>query len=100
MEKSFGGSAMILLFEEYNQLAKDLLYSLRQTHDDVIPVCMHYDGTLPDDIFSPFKNLVFTSDEGEPLYFNKLPKLDNPIFTSVDNPPINSLTYEFAFIKA
>jgi accessory Sec system glycosyltransferase GtfB len=73
MEKSFGGSAMILLFEEYNQLAKDLLYSLRQTHDDVIPVCMHYDGTLPDDIFSPFKNLVFTSDEGEPLYFNKLP---------------------------
>ena len=63
---------MILLFEDYNQLAQDLLYSLRQTHDDVIPVCMHYDGSLPDDILSPFKNLVFHSNEGKPLYFDKL----------------------------
>ena len=70
MEKFIGGSVMILLFEDYNQLAQDLLYSLRQTHDDVIPVCMHYDGSLPDDILSPFKNLVFHSNEGKPLYFD------------------------------
>ena len=66
---------MINLFDQYDQLTKDLHYSLQQAGYDYPTVVLDDNGFLPDKVQSPYGYFLGTEDvTSKPRFFNQIEK--------------------------
>ena len=63
---------MIGLFDQYNDMTKNLMQSLDTAGISYIPIFAQYHGELPEDAICPFTYYTETGEEGRELFFDEI----------------------------